>query len=144
MPTDFKDGTPTYAKVTRDFDEGPKLEQFLLCTSCTVSYIFGTIDDLDTVVKSQEMQFAEGYDPIPVNFINVNLQLYANDDAETPYSWNMDIAYIDPFYASPQYFVNYKENMLGLSPMATSDPNLLRRQFMYQFINAESQKGLNL
>ena len=101
MPTDFKDGTPTYAKVTRDFDEGPKLEQFLLCTSCTVSYIFGTIDDLDTVVKSQEMEFTEGVGPIPVNFITVNLQLYAQDDAETPYSWEMDVAYIDPFYASP-------------------------------------------
>jgi len=66
-----------------------------------VSYIFGTIDDLDTVVKSEEMVFEEGVEPIPVNFINVNLQLYAQDDAETPYSWNMDIAYIDPFYASP-------------------------------------------
>ena len=34
--------------------------------------------------------------------------------------------------------------MLGLAPMATTDPALLRRQFLYQFVNADSQKGLNL
>lgn len=83
MPTGFKDGTPVYAQLTRDWDQGEKLEQFLLCTSCTVSYIFGKIDDLDTVVDggSVEMKFDHEFDPVPVNFVNVNLQLYANDDA---------------------------------------------------------------
>jgi hypothetical protein len=136
-PTEFKDGVPTYAKVTRDFDEGPHLEKFLLCTSCTVSYIFGKLDDLDTVVNSEMMEFENGKGKIPVDFVNVNLQLYADDDAQTPYSWNMDIGYIDPFYASPQYFVNYQENMLGLAPMASEDPAYLRRQFLYQFVNSE-------
>ena len=38
---DFKDGLPTYVKANIQDDENLKLEQFLLCTSCPMSYIFG-------------------------------------------------------------------------------------------------------
>lgn len=53
-PTEFKDGLPTYVKLTKDYgmtenpdgqtEKAGELEQFLLCTSCTISYIFGVPD----------------------------------------------------------------------------------------------------
>ena len=39
-PTNFKEGLPQY--VTLLDDKGESLGQFLLCTSCTISYMFGT------------------------------------------------------------------------------------------------------
>lgn len=47
-PTDFKDGLPAYLNVTMDYgqgNDGKPLELFLLCTTCTISFIFGTPDE---------------------------------------------------------------------------------------------------
>ena len=38
-PTGFKEGLPQYVNLK---DETGDLGQFLLCTSCTISYMFGT------------------------------------------------------------------------------------------------------
>ena len=38
-PTGFKEGLPQYVSLK---DETGDLGQFLLCTSCTISYMFGT------------------------------------------------------------------------------------------------------
>lgn len=56
----------------------------------------------------------------------------------------MDIGYIDPVYQTSVYFDYYKENMLGLAPMLSEDPNLLARQFLYTFTTTGDQVGLNL
>lgn len=74
-PTEFKDGLPTYARLTRDnvqTDEG-KLEQFLLCSSCTISYMFGTRDNFYDSGKTEQMRFKAGADMVDVTFIDTNL-----------------------------------------------------------------------
>ena len=38
------------------------------------------------------------------------------------------------------YFDHFKENMLGLAPMKTDDENLLKRQFLWSFVNTGSQR----
>ena len=117
--------------MTRDYDFDNPMEQFLLCTSCTISYIFGNPDDFVGDVKATEMMsFKHEAPEVPVQFVETNLQLYANDDDETPYSFWMDIGYIHPEYQSDTYFVYHKENMLGLAPMILKeddDQSLLTR-----------------
>ena len=61
-----------------------------------MSYIFGELDDLETVVDTVEMQFKSGAEKVPVQFVSVHLQMYADDENETPYNWDMDIGYISP------------------------------------------------
>ena len=56
----------------------------------------------------------------------------------------MDICYISPEYQSSTYFNFFQENMFGLSPMTTDDPDLLARQFLHQFVNTGDQKDLGL
>ena len=58
-PTEFKDGLMTYLKVTRDYNGGSavELEHFLLCNTCTMSYIFGVLDDFETVKETDMMRF---------------------------------------------------------------------------------------
>ena len=109
-PTEFKDGLMTYVRATLDYGQSKKyaeLEQFLLCTSCTISYMFGKLDDFMGIKATEMMSFKHGADSIPVNFVNVDLQLYENDDAETPHSFNMDIGLIDPMYQTPMYFDHF-------------------------------------
>ena len=74
-PTEFKDGLMTYLKATRDYGalDEPPLENFLLCTSCTISYIFGTLDDFMSIKSTEMMSFKHGSDPIPVQFVNIDL-----------------------------------------------------------------------
>lgn len=62
-------------RLTRDYGMGEvkPLEQFLLCTSCTISYIFGTLDDFEVVKSTEMMKFNGGSDPIPVRFVSVDL-----------------------------------------------------------------------
>jgi len=77
-----------------------------------------------------------------VDFVSTKLQLQADDASKTVYSWSMDIGYINPSFQKPDFFTNYKENMLGLAPMLTSDGALLRRQFLYQFIHTAPQSSI--
>ncbi len=79
----------------------------MLCTTCTISYIFGKLDDLQTVQSTEFMSFKHGSDPIPVQFVNVDLQLYEDDDIERPMSFNMDVGYIDPMYQTAMYFDHF-------------------------------------
>ena len=44
------------------------------------------------------MQFKEGAEKVPVTFTDTNLQLYMDDDAQTPVSFNMKVGWIDPQY----------------------------------------------
>jgi len=64
-PTDFKDGLPAYANITIDYGQGDNdkpLELFLLCTTCTISYIFGKPDSFGvmSLVNSEQMVFKSG------------------------------------------------------------------------------------
>ena len=99
-PTEFKDGLPTYVKLTKDFGESDEaegaLEQFLLCTSCTISYIFGKKDELSTGGTTEQMIFKTGSEPVPVTFVDTNLQLYEDDDPLKPINFNMQVGWIDP------------------------------------------------
>jgi len=89
------------------------------------------------------IKFKDDADPVPVNFVNVDLQIYGNDAEETPYNWNMDVGYIDPFYQTSVYFDFYKENMLGLAPSKTSVESERAKQFLYQFVKTGNH-GKNL
>ena len=77
-PTEFRDGLMTYVRATRDYGTGDvaPLEQFLLCTSCTISYIFGKLDGFERIKDTEMMSFKHGAEAIPVQFVNVDLQLY--------------------------------------------------------------------
>lgn len=78
-PSDFKDGLMSYVDLTRDYSDQPQdqLEQFLLCTSCTISYIFGNPSDFDGYVKSTEMmnfkRDGKMESEVPVQFVSTNL-----------------------------------------------------------------------
>ena len=65
------------------------------------------------------MVFKEGAEPIPVNFVETTLELKANDKDETVYEVTMDIGWISVEYQNSDYFSNFKENMIGLSPVRT-------------------------
>ena len=45
--------------------------------------------------------------------------LKSADKDETVYEVTMDMGWINPKYQNSTYFDNYKENMLGLSPLRT-------------------------
>ena len=67
QPTGFKDGLPAYVTMTRDYDFDNPMEQFLLCTSCTISYIFGNPDDFVGDIKATEMMsFKHNAPAVPV------------------------------------------------------------------------------
>ena len=150
-PTEFKDGLPAYVNATIDYDQGQKkpLELFLLCTTCTISYIFGSPDDFGLMNPdgSETMVFKEGGQEVKVDFYTVTMTMTsenAEDNSETPYSWDMSIGYISPEYQSSSYFDNFKENMFGLAPFITDDEKLLKRQFLYTFVRGDDQKDLKL
>jgi len=136
--TGFKEGLYTHVKVIKDQDPTIPLEQFLLCTSCTISYIFGDYDDFASPKSTQKVQFKKGGGEVTINFIETNLSMVANDKDETMYNWTMDVAWIAPEFQNETYFDNFKENMLGLAPMKTEsmDEAMLARQFLYQFTQA--------
>ena len=147
-PTDFKEGLPTYLNVTMG-DDKKDLELFLLCTTCTISYMFGKPEDFTGIklVDSSNMVFKSDGEEVKVDFYSAELTVTAvnpEDSSETPYKWTQNIGLISPEFQSNTYFDNFKENMLGLAPMLSNDTNLLDRQFLYKFINGDEQKKLGL
>ena len=70
-----------------------ELTRFLVCTSCTVSYIFASIDG-ETVESTASMTFTDDGSAVEVNFVNVDLEMTGIDG--NTYSWNMDLGFIDP------------------------------------------------
>ena len=51
-----------------------ELENFLLCNTCTMSYIFGTLDDFEVIKRTEMIEFKSGSgNKVPVNFVNVDL-----------------------------------------------------------------------
>lgn len=72
-PTQFRDGLVTYVKVAHQAateDESATEDLFKLCTSCTISYIIGTTNELDSFGEgtSENMVLREGLDPIKITF----------------------------------------------------------------------------
>lgn len=67
-PNDFKDGLPTYvnASINQGQDSKKPLELFLMCTTCTISYIFGEPEKLGlkTLVNSEQMIFKQNAEPV--------------------------------------------------------------------------------
>ena len=53
------------------------------------------------------MRFKANADTVPVTFVDTNLQMYLDDDAQTPVNFNMKIGWIDPFYQNASYFDNF-------------------------------------
>ena len=116
---EFKEGLYTYVKVIKDNDPKIKLEQFLLCTSCTTSYIFGKPDGYSVPEASGDSPMTltpiEGGLPVPVTYVPTNLSMMGGEDGDTEYNWKMDVAWIDPKYQTIDYFYHPKENVLGLA-----------------------------
>ena len=144
----FKDGLPAYIQMQLQGEEEKQLEQFLLCTSCSISYIFGDYskEQISTPKATEQMTFKEGAKPIPVNFVETTFELKANDKDDTVYEVTMDIGWISVEYQNSDYFSNFKENMIGLSPVRTDGldqalaTQLMSRQFLNQFTQEGKQK----
>jgi len=117
------------------------LDNFLLCTSCTVSYVFATLKNTDTPISSSsQMIFKDGGMPVDVDFYATELSW--KDKNGDKYKWAMDLGVINPnkYKANSfNYFDYFNENVLGLAPMLTNNSTLLDRQFLYNFIRADSQ-----
>ena len=61
-------------KATIDYGQGGEVAQFLLCTSCTISYVFGLPGDFSAATgKTEQMTFKEGAEPVPVTFVSQDL-----------------------------------------------------------------------
>ena len=71
------------------------------------------------------MVFKDAGEQVEVVFYTVALELVA--DTLEKQTLEMDIGYISSKYQHIDYFDNFKENMLGLAPMQTSDKDLLNR-----------------
>ena len=124
-PTQFRDGLPTYLHVSRYEDQESQVgliaEEFLLCTSCTISYIFGTYVGSLTPFASTMMTFEDGKDQVQVDFYE-NQILWITDTRGNEYQWSMTIGYIDKdIYLNDQYGLYYEESMLGLAPFSSTD-----------------------
>ena len=106
----------------------------MLCTTCTISYIFGEVAAGESIVSTATMVFKEGGEPVEVNFVSMNLAMVGVDGVT--YYWTMDMGLINPTYQNLAYFNFYTENMFGLAPFLSEDTNLLNRQFLFTFKNA--------
>ena len=90
-----------------------------------------------TVASTANMAFIGTEKNVPVNFVSMELSIETaadEDEGEEPeeYTWTMDVGYIALEYATPDYGINFVENMLGLAPMSiTGTPTLDNRQFLY-------------
>jgi len=110
-----------------------QLTQFLVCTTCSISYIFAD-PSVETVVSTASMTFKAGAPPVEVNFVAVTMAMATIDN--TRVTWTMQLGFIDPAkYQSATFFDFYYENMFGLAPMLTTNSDLLARQFLYQITN---------
>ena len=144
---DFKDGLNMFITVT-DATTGTEIDKkFLLCTSCTISYIIGDVPSGQTVVSSTNMAFIENGDKnVQVDFVSMDLSL-TSLEAGTTYSWTMDVGYINESYLDQPntYGIDFDQNMLGLAPMTlTNDATIDQRQFLRQFVSAASaQDGVS-
>ena len=104
-PTTFKEGLPQY--VTLSDDKQNALGQFLLCTSCTISYMFGTPP---VNMTAEKISFRE--------HANITLEVYfeertlifnkttlpSQNAADKTFSVTMDIGIIDKKFANKTYF----------------------------------------
>ena len=90
-PNDYNDGVNTYLKIKSGIEL--KSEQWLLCTSCTFSYKFGTAK---TTSSTYSYSFKKGAPVVPVVFEAVDMQVEAKDGKT--YSWNMEVAIISSEY----------------------------------------------
>ena len=93
---EFKEGLYTYVKVIKDNDPKIKLEQFLLCTSCTTSYIFGKPDGYSVPEASGDSPTTltpiEGGLPVPVTYVPTNLSMMGGENGDTEYGFVVDVA----------------------------------------------------
>ena len=132
-PTEFKDGLYTYLDVEDASDPTNVLSKFLLCTSCTISYIIGDMPEGSVPTATVNMGFPASATEknVEVNFVEMNLSL--TDEDEVEYEWTMDVGFIAESYVTAgTYGIDFKENMLGLAPMTlTGDDILDKRQFLY-------------
>ena len=84
-PGNFTDGLFTYLPARAKVGFEQFTTEYLLCSSCTVSYIFGSLDGLPNTDTSTPVTFRTSQTPIPVYFQSVELTLDvwsgAGDDA---------------------------------------------------------------
>jgi len=135
----FKDGLDLYITVTNAADETEFDKKFLLCTSCTISYIIGDVPEGVTPTTVNMAFISDGEKNVPVNFVPLSLSISSEvDEVETDYAWDMSIGYIAETYVlDGTYGIDFDQNMLGLAPMTvTGDATIDSRQFLRQFIAA--------
>lgn len=136
-PNTQLDGLLTYAhlKASSVPDATDNQSSYLLCTTCTISYVLQKANPTD-VVSTALMTFKEDSSTVKVEFVNTNF-LWKDTDGQV-LQWNMDLGFIDPaLYANEDYFDYFKESVLGLAPfLTTEDESLLDRQFLYNFVKS--------
>ena len=103
--------------------------------------MFATLGDQETSPSSStQMIFKDGGLPVDIDFYATDLSW--SDKSGDTYTWSMDLGVINPnkYKAdSFNYFDYFNENVLGLAPMLTNNSTLYARQFLYNFIRADSQ-----
>ena len=112
-PTGFKEGLPQYVTLS-DGDDFSNLGQFLLCTSCTISYMFGTPR---TSVTPEQIVFREHPDQaLEVVFETRTLEFTkaAVLNSNEKFKVTMEIGIIDQQYASGFNWPN--QGVIGLAP----------------------------
>ena len=82
-PTNFQDGLMTYVKASYD-GAGSDDSLFLLCTTCTMSYIFGVPPEGDAIKSTDNMSFKTGT-TVPVSFVSREMSLV--DSTDTTVTW---------------------------------------------------------
>ena len=136
-PNTQLDGLLTYAhlKASTVPDATDNQSSYLLCTTCTISYVLSKASPAD-VKSTATMTFKDGSSTVKVEFVNTNF-LWKDIDGAV-HQWNMDLGFIDPaLYATEDYFDYFNESVLGLAPfLATEDESLLDRQFLYNFVKS--------
>jgi hypothetical protein len=121
-PGNFSDGLYTLLPAEDKSHNGVFSGSYLLCSSCTVSYMFGTktVDMKDG--EEETIIFRDNtMEPIPVTFFSVDLELevydgVSIDSAKSTLTVTSKIALVDPQYMTDRYF-NMYEPVLSLAPV---------------------------
>ena len=136
-PGNFSDGMYVYLPAKDNTFSGTFSGSYLLCSSCTISYTFGTApagatpveSDVDIIFRKNQMT------PIPVSFYEVELSIQSFSDASSEATSQTikvthQIALIDPKYQNSQYF-DQLEPVLSLTPYKSTNADDQKRSFLY-------------
>ena len=81
MPNEYADGVNAFVKITSEYKSATSSDQWLLCTSCTFSYMFSA----NPPTGYYSYTFKEGAKAVPYDFDSVNMSM--TDADGTVHTW---------------------------------------------------------